>query len=308
MQNPDKPICMRTRILTSALAIAMLSSCSSIYRSGTTPDDLYFSPGQERAGTVSDNRYRSEGNDDDGYVDLSDRYLRMKASGGNRWSAFDDDFSYWNNPYWNNPYLFNRWSRPGFSWNMGMGSMWGDPFMMMGPGMSWMNPGMSWMNPGMAWMGPGMSYNPFWGGMGRPGFGWGSMWGNPFGAHYYGSPVVIINNPKVVSTNPRANGPRVYNLGSYGSSSNGYQGSAPVRGARSFGNTGGYVPTESNSRPRGGYNNYDNGGSRNSNPVRTFEPSSGGSTRSTIQSSGGGNSGGSGGSAPVRSFPRGGGQ
>lgn len=293
---------MRTPILASALALSVLTSCSSMYKSGSTPDDLYYSPGQERAGTASQDRYRSDGNDDDGYVDLNDRYLRMKSSGGRRWSAFDDDFSYWNNPYWNNPYLFNRWSRPGFSWNMGMGSMWGDPFMMMGPGMSW-------MNPGMAWMGPGMSYNPFWGGMGRPGLGWGGMWGNPFGASYYGTPVVIINSPKVVSTNPRANGPRVYNLGSYGSSSSGYQGTTPVRGTRSFGNTG-YVPTESGSRPRGGYNTYDNGGSRNSNPVRTFEPSSGGSgSRSAGQSTGGGTSGGgSGGSAPVRSFPRGGGQ
>lgn len=296
---------MRTPILASAIALTVMTSCSSMYKSGSTPDDLYFSPGQERAGAASEDRNRTYGNDDDGYVDLNDRYLRMKSSGGRRWSTFDDDFSYWNNPYWNSPMAFNGWSRPGMSWNMGMGSMWGDPFFMMGPGMSWMGPSMSWM-------GPGMGFNPFLGGMNRPGLGWGSMWGNPFAANYYGSPVVIINNNNVkpAVTNPRANGPRVYNLGSYGGSNSGYQGSTQGRGIRSFGSSsssnGGYVSPESNSRPRGGYNNYDNGGSRSSNPVRTFEPSSGGGMRSAGQSSGGGSS--SGGSAPVRSFPRGGGQ
>lgn len=300
---------MRTRIILSALAIVLLSSCTSMYKTGSTPDDVYFSPGQERNATASEDRYRSYG-EDDGYVDLSDRYLRMKSSGGNRWSAFDDDFSYWNNPSWNNPYLFNRWSRPGMGWNFGMGSMWGNPFMGMGSGMSWMSPMMGGWNP---------YFDPFWGsGLNRPGmgFGWGSMWGNPFMPQYYGSPVVIINNPKMVSTTPRATGPRIYNLGSYGSYDNGSQGSSQGRGIRVFGNpsgsgssrNGGYINTEPSGRPRGGYNNTDNGGYRNSNPVRTFEPSSSGSEMRNIpQRSGGSSSGSSGGSAPVRSFPRGGG-
>jgi hypothetical protein len=311
VQNPDKPIAMRTLLLL-ATAITVLSSCSSIYRSGSTPDDVYFSPGQERTGTASRERERSYG-DDDGYVDLSDRYLRMKSSGGRRWSSFDDDFSYWNNPYWNSPMAFNRWSRPGMSWNLGMGSLWGDPFFMMGPGMSWMGPNSMWMGRNLSW---NPFFDPFWGnGFHRPGMGWGSMWGNPFMSNYYGSPIVIINNnnAKPIATNPRANGPRVYNLGSYGSGTS-YQGGSTGRGVRVIGNGGsssngtrsGYIGTESNSRPRGGYNGSEGGGSRGSNPVRTFEPSSGGSSR-PVAPSGGGSSSGGGGSAPVRSFPRGGG-
>jgi hypothetical protein len=309
-----------------AIGATVLGSCSTMYKSGPTPDDVYFSPAPAETGYVSNESYdRNDrrGDYEDGYVDMSDRYLRMKSYSRRRWSAFDDDFMYWNNPMWNNSFMFNSWRNPGFGWSGGFGPMaWGNPYMGYNPFMSpFGNPYMG-MN---SFNGFGMgSFHGY--GMGN--FGFNNFYGSPFSPFYYGTPVVVVTKP-LAPVNPRANGPRVYNLSGYGTGSNtnpntrGYTGNGsndPARsGVRTFGNSGstptrssgGYINTES-SRPRGGYNNSDNPSRSSSNPVRTFE-SSGGSRSSGSGVGGGSSSGGSGGSssggsAPVRSFPRGGGR
>ncbi len=312
------------------IGATVLGSCSTMYKSGPTPDDVYFSPAAPESGYVSRENYDRYNNGDsyeDGYVDMSDRYLRMKSSSRRRWSTFDDDFMYWNNPYWNNSFMFNSWSRPGMGFSYGFGPMsWGNPFMGYNP---YMNPFMSPFGNPYTGMGSfhnfGMSglYGPTMGGF----YGNGHFMGSPFSPYYYGTPVVVVTKP-LAPVNPRANGPRVYNLSGYGNnggmapSTRGISNSgsnAPARsGVRTFGNSGstptrssgGYINTES-SRPRGGYNNSDNPSRSSSSPVRTFESntpsrsSGGGSGSSSSGSSSSGSS--SGGSAPVRSFPRGGG-
>jgi hypothetical protein len=297
---------MKTRILLLAATALTLASCSTVYKSGQTPDDVYYSPGVENTGNVYSDR---NGGNEDGYVDLNDRYLRMKSS-SRRWSSFDDDFMYWNNPMWNNQFMFNTWNRP-------MGGMWGSPWMGMGPNIGF--------NP---FFGNGMfmgGFDPFWHGSmwGGSMFGFNNFMGNPFNPFFFGTPVVIINDPlKPISTNPRANGPRTYNLGSYNPRS-GYidprdgksiystpsgSGRTGIRvfsntGTNNSGRNGGYISTEEYSRPRGGYNDsWNNSGRGSSGPSRTFDSMGGGSG-----SSGGGTGTNSGGSAPVRSFPRGGG-
>jgi hypothetical protein len=35
---------MKTNLLISILTIGLLTSCSSMYKSGQTPDDVYYSP------------------------------------------------------------------------------------------------------------------------------------------------------------------------------------------------------------------------------------------------------------------------
>lgn len=313
---------MNTRIILMAIGATLLGSCSTMYKSGPTPDDVYFSPAAPESGYVSrDNydRYDRGGSYEDGYVDMSDRYLRMKSSSRRRWSAFDDDFMYWNNPYWNNSFMFNSWSRPGMGFSSGFGPMaWGNPFIGYNP---YLNP----FNSPFAGMGSfhGWGMNNFYGpGMG--GFGYNNFFGSPFSPYYYSAPVVVVTKP-AVPVNPRANGPRVYNLSGYGTNGAGTSGTrgfsndgsgAPGRsGVRTFGgstpvrSSGGYINTES-SRPRGGYNNSENPSRSSSNPVRTFENNStprGSSGGGSGSSSSGGGSGSSGGSAPVRSFPRGGG-
>ena len=320
---------MKTRILLMVIGATVLGSCSTMYKSGPTPDDVYFSPAAPESGYVSRENYdRNDrgGEYEDGYVDMSDRYLRMKSSSRRRWSTFDDDFMYWNNPYWNNSMMFNSWSRPGMGLSYGFGPMsWGNPFMSYNP---YMNP---FMNPfGNPYVGMGSFHNfgmsGFYGPTMGSFYGSGHFFGSPFSPYYYGTPVVVVTKP-LAPVNPRANGPRIYNLSGYGyngardnnmnSRENyGNNRNAPVRsGVRTFGNSGststrssgGYINTES-SRPRGGYNNSENSSRGSSNPIRTFESSSpsrsSGSGVGTSTNSGGSSSGGS---APVRSFPRGGG-
>ncbi|NBO58665.1 MAG: hypothetical protein EBU73_06985, partial [Chitinophagia bacterium] len=75
--------------------------CSVAYRSGQTPDDVYFSPARNNSSYVITD-------DEDGYgggrynaaaVPMEDRYLRMKSFSRSRWAQFDEDYAYWNNPY-----------------------------------------------------------------------------------------------------------------------------------------------------------------------------------------------------------------
>jgi hypothetical protein len=288
---------MNSRFLLFIITAAFLTSCSTMYKSGQTPDDVYYSPAQEQAGYASTNDDRNS-NGYDNHTDVSSRYLRMKSLNRDRWSAFDDDVSYWNDYRWNNPYMLNSWySRP-YGYGYGYGGF------------------------GMGYGYGHMGYNPYIGyGMyyGNP---W--MWNNPFGSYYYGTPVIVIN-PKPVYRNPVANGPRAYNLNTYTSTNRkGYYNeeggrsnynpryscsNAPVRvfnnsqGRTNAGTGGRYINTNSN---RGGYNPRSSGSgeTRSTSPVRTFDRSNNNSGSSGGTRSSGGSSGG--GSAPVRSFPRGG--
>jgi hypothetical protein len=296
---------MKTRILLLAISAAFFSSCGTMYKSGQTPDDVYYSPGREQVAVVNtEEEPETKRALNDEYTD--DRYLRMKSS-NQRWSAFDDDYMYWNNPTWNSQLAFNSWGNPMYGMTYGTGY------------------GYSNLHLGFA---------SFWGSS--------NYLLNPFCPIYYGQPVVIIN-PKGVYKNPVENGPRTYNLNSYkntGSDRNKGVYIDPKTGATIYGN----APSVSNntntgvrsgvrvfndvstgtgstsainysgsgsssSRPRGGYSNKDNNERSSGSPTRTYEPSknnnSSSGNSSPSRSSGG--SGSSGSSAPTRSFPRGGG-
>lgn len=93
---------MISRIILLGLVVAAFSSCSSAYRTGQTPDDVYFSPARESAAYVKtenndDTRYRNEE-----YVNPDDRWLRMRVRNRYRWSTFDD--------YAYNDWRYNTWS------------------------------------------------------------------------------------------------------------------------------------------------------------------------------------------------------
>jgi len=129
---------MRSSIILVVLSAAVLGGCSSAYRTGQTPDDIYYSPQRPQAEYLNvkddDNRYYG----DQEYYD--DQYLRMKVHNRSMWSELDDYYYYnpvysysyyspwnWNNPwspftYWNyyyNPYcspvIFG--SKPGLFYN-----------------------------------------------------------------------------------------------------------------------------------------------------------------------------------------------
>ncbi|HRF19173.1 MAG TPA: hypothetical protein PK977_13450, partial [Chitinophagaceae bacterium] len=76
---------MKLQILLLAVIVAALSSCTTAYKTGQTPDDVYFSKSRPineyvRVEEENDQYYRY----DDEYYD--DRYLRMKVRNRNRWN------------------------------------------------------------------------------------------------------------------------------------------------------------------------------------------------------------------------------
>jgi hypothetical protein len=110
---------MKSQILLLALTVAALSSCTTAYKTGQTPDDVYFSPARPQDEYVQtenrdDRRYQSR----EDYYD--DRYLRMRMHNRLQWSVLDDyyyfgnryDYSYYNTGlYWYNPWSpVNYWN------------------------------------------------------------------------------------------------------------------------------------------------------------------------------------------------------
>lgn len=87
-------------ILPVILAMAALSSCS-VYRSGQTPDDVYYSPGHSADDSYLTVNNPRKGNSDYGRYDNNtntnpdDNYLRMRQY-GSRWNTFDsyNDWQY----------------------------------------------------------------------------------------------------------------------------------------------------------------------------------------------------------------------
>jgi hypothetical protein len=100
--------------------LAVLSSCSTAYRSGQTPDDVYFSPARPVQEYVKneeeENRqqYRGERERDEAYRE--DRYIRMRVR-NRRWSTLDDATAWNYHPIYNNPWNYNSpWNSVAY-WN-----------------------------------------------------------------------------------------------------------------------------------------------------------------------------------------------
>ena len=83
---------MYTKFLLFALSVAAFSSCSSSYKSGQTPDDVYYSPA--KFVNENQNNLRNEAQKED----RDEREIRMKIR-NRRWSDFDEDNNYYNSPY-----------------------------------------------------------------------------------------------------------------------------------------------------------------------------------------------------------------
>ena len=101
---------MKSFILLLSLSL-VFASCSTAYKSGQTPDDVYFSPERPRAEYVrvdddEDRYYRGESNrsNNDYYNYEEERYLRMKVRNRQRWSYLDNDF------YSYNPYVYGNYN------------------------------------------------------------------------------------------------------------------------------------------------------------------------------------------------------
>lgn len=95
---------MNIKILLFIVAAGALSSCSTAFKSGQTPDDVYFSPARviEEDNTTDD---RDEAKEET----CKDRQIQMSVY-DRRWRDFDDDYDYRYDPYhygYNYGYYYN---------------------------------------------------------------------------------------------------------------------------------------------------------------------------------------------------------
>lgn len=289
---------MKSRILLLGAALIGLGSCSTMYKSGQTPDDVYYSPAPQYRTASSDNNendsYSENGNDE--YVNVQtdqdriayngeDNYLRMKVRNRAMWSTFDD-YS-----------MYDRLYSPYYGSGFGMGFY--NPYSYYG----------SFYNP-YSFYSPYSYYGSQWG----LGLGWGGLYGgfgnfyNPYHSSYYnpyyGGGYYYPGTGKPGSAARPANSyrPRTYNLERYGTTNNSERvnnnnGNRPRRVFRD--NNNNYVsPGRSSS---GNYSPRTSSGSGNDNrPSRTTFDSPRSSSSPSFTPSSSGSSGGGGGSAPSR--------
>lgn len=106
---------MKTTILLLAVSVFVFSSCNTAYKTGQTPDDVYFSPTRPEREEVFSERYDDkESRYTDEYYD--DRYLRMKVHNRTRWSNLDDWYYYDRYSLGYN-YYYGSYHNPYNSWN-----------------------------------------------------------------------------------------------------------------------------------------------------------------------------------------------
>ena len=97
---------MNSKLLLISFSIITLASCSTAYKTGQTPDDVYFSPvrsyGEEKREDKQEERDEARNK-----TSWEDRQIRM-GTYDRRWRDFDNDISY--NPYqygYNYGYYYN---------------------------------------------------------------------------------------------------------------------------------------------------------------------------------------------------------
>ncbi len=105
---------MNIKILLLAIAAGSLASCSTAYKSGQTPDDLYYSPVRVVEEKVERNEEVRRSSRYDNY---EDRAIIMRTR-DRRWRDLDDYYDYncyydpyrygYNHGYYYNPYYYNR--------------------------------------------------------------------------------------------------------------------------------------------------------------------------------------------------------
>jgi hypothetical protein len=108
---------MNIKFLLLAIATITLASCSTAYKSGQTPDDVYYSPVRgidEKAEVKQKREERRENYTADNYEEID---IRMSAR-NRRWRDLNDEYDYncyydpyrygYNYGYYYNPYYYNR--------------------------------------------------------------------------------------------------------------------------------------------------------------------------------------------------------
>jgi len=104
---------MQSKTLLLAISVAAFSSCSTAYKTGQTPDDVYYSPAR-----VIENDNRTEQRNQVRYEPATDYEIVMGIR-DRRWRDFRDDYSYDYSPYnyatcktYNYGYYYNPYYYP----------------------------------------------------------------------------------------------------------------------------------------------------------------------------------------------------
>ena len=271
---------MKIKHLLLVGAIAAFSSCSSAYRVGQTPDDVYYSPAPPQEEYVTSENQQDK--DSYAYNNNSNNIEDLAIRRGITDPGFRNNFS--------------------FDLGLGYGYYPYDTY-----GSAFYNP-YSYYNP---YGYTGVTFYPYYN-------NYYNSFYSPY-VNYY-SPYYSSYYPTVYYTSKPGNsvsnysGPRRYNLGVYNvntnrttstiSPSSTDASSVPVRTFKPQPATTGvgnfvrriFTPSNNSTRGNNNYNSNNNNFNNNSTPSRTFQPST--SSGSSGSSSGGGG----GGSAPVRTF------
>ena len=83
---------MKTKFLLIPLLAIVFTSCSTAYKSGQTPDDVYYSPVKMVEDDNDDEKEEQK------ITDKEEKEIRM-ATRDRRWRDFDDDYNYRYDPY-----------------------------------------------------------------------------------------------------------------------------------------------------------------------------------------------------------------
>ncbi|MCR6719689.1 MAG: hypothetical protein NVV59_05200 [Chitinophagaceae bacterium] len=252
---------MKLSLIYTGLAVLVLSSCSTAYRAGQTPDDVYYSPARETDSYVvvdrRQDRYNDRYNDYDVDRYYEDRFLRMRVMNRGLWSSLD---YYYANPYAFSPYnYYHSWNDP---WN----SYWAwnsfyNPYFNSYYGLGGWN----------SWAGGG------WGGWGHGGIivGGGSKpVTRPSRALVFNPGSYLPNNQQSTSR-----GPNRYTPGSIGGSRYNNSNSAGYNSGRVSNNNSSYQPSRNNNTPSRSYTPSSSSGSSRSSGNSSSSSSGGGVSR-----------------------------
>jgi hypothetical protein len=244
---------MKNTILPIAIAGLLLAGCSSAYKTGQTPDDVYYSSNPAVVAAEIQEKPTARNDYESYWANPDDDYLRMKVQKGGRWNNIDD-IDYW--------YGYNGGCQCNSNWSLynGYNNMMYNPWGLNSLGYSYGYNPWAWNN---------MYYNGYYGG----------LFGSFYGTGYY--PVIITSKYPTAYSNPSRPSLRGYGNTQYGNSGSGNRrmstSSAPGSGYRSI---------------FGGSNSGNSSSGSYDRPARTFEPSSSGSSSGSSRSSGGGSSSG----------------
>lgn len=98
---------MQSKILLFVLSVAAFSSCSTAYKTGQTPDDVYYSP----AKVVEQKKYNEP--EQERYTVKNDYEITMGIR-DRRWRDFRNDYEYDYSPY---NYCYSKYTNHGYYYN-----------------------------------------------------------------------------------------------------------------------------------------------------------------------------------------------